>query len=451
MKGFVCCLILLVSYLESFSQKEYFIYIQSETENSFFVQINEKTYSSTSSGYLILSRLKDSSYSFKIGFPQNKWPEQQFSIEIKSEDRGFLLKNFDEKGWGLFDLQTMAVQMSVESGEKDKAGKKEMKEVSAFTDILSKAANDPSLREKSIALVKYDEKPPVAQHIVVTEPIGIANEQAPGNINRLNEEGTKKNDSSFAVKKESVKNADTTKIAEQQKKAGEPIVKAAEESKKKTDSLAIVKQTVDKKEEPPAAAKNEKNSKATDAKVDSAVNYKRSLVTKKSESSTTEGLGLTFVDQYADGQKDTIRIVIPNPSTQFVKENEQPADERKFLDITEQSKESEFPAAKSIAKKDCSSIASENDFLRLRKKMAGLKTEEAMINEAKKGFKPKCFTNEQIKNLGNLFLNEAGKFQFYEAAYPYSSDRDNFTVLQTELKENYFIHRFKNLVKTSSL
>jgi hypothetical protein len=61
------------------------------------------------------------------------------------------------------------------------------------------------------------------------------------------------------------------------------------------------------------------------------------------------------------------------------------------------------------------------------------------------------FYDRADKELGNLFLNEAGKFQFYEAAYPFSSDKDNFAVLQTELKDNYFIHRFKNLVKPGSL
>ena len=74
-------------------------------------------------------------------------------------------------------------------------------------------------------------------------------------------------------------------------------------------------------------------------------------------------------------------------------------------------------------------------------------SDEAMINEAKKEFKSKCYTVDQIRNLGNLFLNEAGKFQFYEAAYPNSSDKTGFVALERELKDPYFIHRFKNLVK----
>ena len=78
--------------------------------------------------------------------------------------------------------------------------------------------------------------------------------------------------------------------------------------------------------------------------------------------------------------------------------------------------------------------------------MAGQKTEEEMINESKKVFKSKCFTTEQVKNLGNLFLTEAGKFQFYEAAYPFNSDQDKFASLQVEFKDAYFIHRFKKMV-----
>ena len=78
--------------------------------------------------------------------------------------------------------------------------------------------------------------------------------------------------------------------------------------------------------------------------------------------------------------------------------------------------------------------------------MASQKSDEAMINESKKTFKTKCFTTEQVKNLGNLFLNEATKFQFYEVAYPISFDRSNFESLQEEFKDAYFIHRFKKLV-----
>jgi hypothetical protein len=53
----------------SHAQKIYFIYLQTETGEPFFIRLNDKLYSSTASGYLILPRLIDSNYTFKLGFP----------------------------------------------------------------------------------------------------------------------------------------------------------------------------------------------------------------------------------------------------------------------------------------------------------------------------------------------------------------------------------------------
>jgi hypothetical protein len=475
MSRFICCVLFFAFCSAAFSQRIYFVYLQSEAEQPFFVKIGEQTYSSTPAGYLVLSQLKDSSYTIKVGFPQNKWPDQQFSIAIKSKDHGYLVKNFGEKGWGLFDLQSMSVQMAENNS---KAVKKELREVSAFTEILSKAANDPSLREKPVfAVAKNDQKTENVSPAVINEqnnstsqPVNElktaakTGEKATGNVPASAVTGgkdvAKQPDSSAKLV---VKKADSasskTEIA---KKETRPVITDSQvvaSAKQQPDTNAkgtirqqdpVTKTEVVKKETRPAAIDSQSLASAKEeSKTPPIDTYKKSIVTKKSESSTTDGFGLTFIDQHADGQKDTIQILIPNAKEVLAKESDQRANEKKFLDITDE--ESKPIGSKAIAKNSCSSVASENDFLKLRKKMAGQKTEEAMIEEAKKGFKAKCYTTEQIKNLGNLFLNEAGKFQFYEAVYPYSSDRDNFTVLQTELKDNYFIHRFKNLVTPGSL
>ena len=39
-------------------------------------------------------------------------------MAMYNKDHGFLVKNFDGKGWGLYDLQTSAVQMPVSGGAK---------------------------------------------------------------------------------------------------------------------------------------------------------------------------------------------------------------------------------------------------------------------------------------------------------------------------------------------
>lgn len=435
---FIGTVLLLAFCSVAFSQKVYFIYLQSEAEQAFFVKINDATYNSAPAGYLLLSNLKDSTYNFKVGFPQNKWPDQQFSVTIRSKDRGYLLKNFGEKGWGLFDLQTMSVQMS-ENGAREKTGKTEFKEVSAFTETLSRAANDPSLKEKPVfAVIKKEEKAQAVQPAIVKTEKTAPKEQTVSESPAQ----TKNDEKSESIVPPVTKEAS---VVLKGQTADEP------DTGLKKEEPPIVRENIEKKEASATVLTGDENiSQKEKIKSSPVQEYKKSVVVKRSESSTTEGFGLTFVDQFADGQKDTIQIIIPNSNLLIAETRDQPTEGKKFLDITESSVEDKPAIAANINKANCSSSASENDFLKIRKKMAGQKTEEAMINEAKRAFSAKCFNTVQIKNLGNLFLNEASKFQFYEAAYPYSIDRDNFAVLQAELKENYFIHRFRNLVKSGN-
>jgi len=408
MKRFILCFLFLANVFIALSQKVYFVYLQAEQEQPFFVKMNEKLYSSTASGYLILSGLHDSSYNFSVGFPQNKWAEQNFSVAVNSKDHGFLLKNFGETGWGLFDLQTLAVQMPSAANIKSDAGtKSEKKEVSVFTDILSKAVDDPSLKEKNVQQKAEEKKPDVIPQEVV-----------------------KKEEPKVEIK--------------------EPIV---------TKSAETTEQPVIIKEDAKVEIKEQSIPKTEEEKITPAESYKRSLVTKKSESSTTEGFGLVFIDTYDNGTSDTIRIIIPNPKPVANEIKEEPKTEMKFLDIIPDTSKKieeknaeiktaiiEQPVQKAITKKACTDIATENDFLKLRKKMAAEINDDGMVDEARKYFKTKCFTVSQVKNIGSLFLNDAGKYKFFDAAYPYVFDVENFASLQAEMKDDYYIKRFRAML-----
>ena len=149
MKRLVLVLFFIKFCLLSFSQRVYYIYIQSEAEQPFYVKMNEKIVSSASKGYLILSNLRDSTYNFAVGFAGNKSIEQKFAVTVKGNDHGYLLKNFNEKGWGLFDLQTMSVKMNLSDAEIATEKKVPVKkDQSVFTQILAKAADDSTLLEK---------------------------------------------------------------------------------------------------------------------------------------------------------------------------------------------------------------------------------------------------------------------------------------------------------------
>ena len=493
MKRLVQGIFILLFPLAALSQKEYFIYLEADGGQAFFARVGDKTISSSTGGYLILPQLRDTTHTFIVGFPGNKWPEQRFTVSIRGKDHGYLLKNFEGKGWGLFDLQTMSVQMAAGSTT---AKKQDVSNgsVSLFTEILSKAANDPSLREKPVFASNISQQPskPVQAVNKTSETVVAAPKKeepkllAPDTVSKKEEvvakqetkkeeprpvavdtvsikeevitklETKKDNPPSQEIQKEDtvVKTADSLKstarqeptVKEQEKPVTlkeEPVVAKTEAGKEEEETA--VNQAELKKESiemPVNTSATSENALTTNTGRTNSPDYERSEVIKKAESSTTDGFGLVFIDKIADFRQDTIQIFIPNARTILGDARKKAANDRKFLDIDENTK----AVTKSSARINCSSQATEDDFFRLRKKMAGIKDSESMINEARKEFKGKCFSVDQIRNLGNLFLNEAGKFQFYEAAYPNSSDKTGFTVLQEEFRDPYFVHRFKNLV-----
>ena len=112
MKYLVVSFVLFFCTLQTFGQQEYFTYLQTTDNQAFYIRINNNVYSSTSGGYLILSKLPDNTVTVTIGFPKNVFPEQLFNIPVNHKDAGYLLKNFDDKGWGLVNLQTQAILMN---------------------------------------------------------------------------------------------------------------------------------------------------------------------------------------------------------------------------------------------------------------------------------------------------------------------------------------------------
>jgi len=98
-------------------------------------------------------------------------------------------------------------------------------------------------------------------------------------------------------------------------------------------------------------------------------------------------------------------------------------------------------------KKNCINIATDNDFLKLRKKMAAEGSDESMIEVAKKNYKTKCYSTDQIKNLSVLFLKDEWKYKFFDESYQFTSDAENFKTLQSQLSDVYFIGRFQAMLQ----
>ncbi len=397
MRAMVTFLLVLFSAISALAQQNHFVYIQADNRQPFYVKLGNKVYSSSYSGYIILSKLKEGDTSLTVGFPKNEFPEQQFNISIGKSDLGFGLKNFAEKGWGLFNLQSLNTIYAGARPATTSNNKTTEKKADAFSDMLSQVTGDSSLKE---SLVK-EEKPQPVQKITDTVVRKVVSEDP------------------------------RPKVEEK------PIVKAEIPVRK----TAITKAAEFVNEEAYSAIYLvDKGSEVKDTVYISIPLEKAEINQEKKEKPVTD---VKFLDIEVDpSKKENIKTVTADTVKNEVKEIRPVADSTKL-------KASLQPVLVSTKQlnADCGSVATEDDFKKLRKKMAAQSNDDAMIYEARKAFRMKCYTTEQVKNLGSLFLTDVSKYSFYDAAYSRVSDPGNFESLVSELKEEYYINRFKAMLR----
>ena len=83
----VCLFLLLIIFSTSLSaQTAHFLYIQSDNSQAFYVRLNNKVFSSSDLGFLIIPKLQSGKISLIIGFPKNKWNSLNYDIAIENKD-----------------------------------------------------------------------------------------------------------------------------------------------------------------------------------------------------------------------------------------------------------------------------------------------------------------------------------------------------------------------------
>src|SRR6186997_1023487 len=420
------------------AQKVYFIYLQTDNQQPFYARMGEKIYNSTTYGYLILSNLHDSTYSVNIGIQGSEVADQPYSVTVNKKDQGFLIKNFGDKGWGLFNITSMVTIMPqskpVNSAQTVKT---EKREDNAFTNLLAKAADDSTIKEKPIVEKPVEKKAETTASN--TEKKEEVKEIAPSSQSEIK--------NGVPTSQSDIKNGIIVApvlVKEEPKIDGQDSKNAA---KMKEDSIAVAKAKEDELLKQEELRKQDSIEKAK-TQITTEGEYKRSVVKLKSESSTTAGIGLVFLDILSDQITDTIRVLI-QPDTKKATPVQSNQEEKKFLDIhpvDSVAVEKDVTQKAAVKSNNCKAVAVEDDFFKLRKRMAGANNDDAMITEAKKVFKTKCFSTTQVRNLSALFLTDESKYKFFDAAYQYVSDLENFSTLQSALKDEYFINRFKAMI-----
>jgi hypothetical protein len=355
---------------QCFAQKKYFIYIQAEDKQPFYVMINKKNYSSSINGHLVIPKLKNGKYFFVAGFPKDKYPEQKFTCVVEDKDQGFVLKQYGSDGWGLFNVVTFKSTMS---------NAKEWE------------------KEKSV----YDT-------ITIEDDIAIA----PVVKKQVNSGLTSLEKSTEAVK-ESYKEATLSPP---------PKYVALETEKNEFKSQEEIQPEILKE-----------NQKLVNNHPSSIKRIVRTL-----QKGSAQGLDEIYVD-YTVSPSDTIALFIP------LEKNVQ----------NEVATTTQIPIIDSIQRKrvgnanqyntSCVYLATETDYAKTRKLMSLETTDDKMIATAKKTFKGKCFTVDQIKNLGLLFLAEQNRLKFFTNARTHVYDTLNFVTLETQFTLSSIIEQFRKL------
>jgi hypothetical protein len=411
------------------AQQVHFVYLQTENSQPFYVKVNNKVVSSSPEGYVIIPNLVDNTYEMVIGFPKNEFPEEKFTVPVDKKNEGFLVKNFGEKGWSLFNMQTLAV---INKTETPTVAVTTKIQDDPFSKMLASVVKDSSLLQK---IEPVAEKPADT----VTQTPAVVDTPANAGVAVV-----EKPDSNTIETPVVEKPAPITRILNLREKAGVEMI-YVDKGEKDNDTVRIFMPVseAENKKEGQVSVKESKINDAPSGIDTSHLTITPTIVTAPPTS--YDAKETSVVKDSSFEKKETVErpaIIIYDSSSAVTKSSEVAKAANKESEIIV------LPRAATSSKvnSDCKSFATDSDFLKLRKKMAAENNNEDMINAAKKVFRSQCFSTEQIRNLSYLFLNDEGKYMFFDAAYAYTSDSDQYANLESQLTDPYYITRFKAMI-----
>lgn len=360
----------------STAQQQYFIYIQSESQKTFTVSVNGKTYNA-SNGYVIIPQLYNGFHKLSLQIPGK--PLLAYQVRIDKKDVGLSLEEKDNT-YSLVSLQSKETVLPEENKEPvaDKPTQKPTSAVVATDTEFAKMLNG---------------KPKSAQQ--KTENAAVVN------------------------------NVPIKETVKETVQSGKP------------DNVAK-----------PLASKT---------------------IIKSNQKTTDAGTSLTFIDINTAGE-DTISVFIPSSeelTSVKPKEVTEPVATKKTQDIEKKPAEQPIKPAPAVAatdsvtnpfkttppepvkiqNTDCKLLATEEDFFAVRKKMSATNTQDKMLDAAEKYFKGKCFSAQQIKQLGHMFLNDQSRVSFFGMAYKYVADPANYIMLESQIFDPKFKEQFRQILR----
>ncbi len=489
------CLVFIVSILSqwaAYAQIPYFVYLQSDNNQVFSVQVNQKKYASSTVGHCIVPGLISGSYKIEVTFNGSDTP-QDYGVDIKDNDQGYLIKAMNGgTDFALLNMKTGALQYSgtekqkaldaakaKKQAEEDKARAGEnarleqeariaaaAKQEAEEKEALERKEKEDALRniqQEATALQQKDsltikEAPEKPKEVIqaAKETMQVVNEEEAAQkalkekqeaeVRKYNEERR------LALEKEKAENVATTSEETSSKNTTSSqgtlsraeIVRLQEEARKidaqgKRDSLLKAK------EQAPA---NKEKSAFLDMDFTMPVPAKDTLTpemppVKKEELKkpklNTESES-TVIEKKAEEKMDSSNMikVEPLPATPSVSTN--PDTPKKEEMLPQKPTEPSKNAA-------CNATASKEEIDLITMMIKAEKNVEEAIDLIRKITRLKCVSTQQVRTMASAFSGEEERYRILDLCYRYTLDKDAYPALANLLSDIYYINRFKALLR----
>lgn len=427
-----------ISFGQQKDQNKLFVYIQNENGSPFYVKTNDTLLSSTQAGYMILPQLLKGNHKITIGFPKKQLPEASFDIHLgSSEDKGFLIKEANHS-FLLYDIRSHQALKPVE--------------------VASSAGN------RIIANPEAETTPPMQKQQeetagsgAVGQPVAVSSPQ------KIQKDTTAPKSNPF----EEMLNAVTgnNETATNPAPVQQPQQENAEDSASETleEMLASANDSPATQPAPPPNTDEPENpvqqtgiaSPEPEKEIPSVDNPRTEIkprpeltfITFPSDStvvlppeekkdSNNQKITLPPEEKKQPEENDLFAGILNEKSSDTLKNQEKKVEEDSDVQQTH------------MINSDCEHLANEDDFQKVRRKMASRSDGQSMYRAAEKYFsKETCYTTAQIQSLAYLFMTDEYRYKFLEMAYAHVYDSGKFSSLVNTLTSDYYRGRFKAMVR----
>lgn len=428
----------------------YFVYIQHEKNQPFYVKHDGKLLSSSAKGYVILPKLSQGKVPLIIGFPKQENAERQFVLRLAGQrDYGYLLKSEGENDYALYDLQTFAtlksggsaapppaeeitvtrisnenatpeqkelmnnVQADVQAALQNQPDTTPAPKKTGFANALDRVLKDDRPDDMPAEMPKS--KPPVQVVAATQDPIvNVPSEPVPSK--KRNKRNSRKERALLTEEEQQL----LAGVMEDEKRA------AAEEA------LAEAAATETTGEATPPPVKKVRKSKKQEPEF---INFGDEQPSTPAVTTTDE----IITDRQAekDARRDKRRAERAEAERRaFVKDS-----------LANSEYAATTPSTVKMVNSDCAQTLETEEFRKLLRSMNSKKSDADMVDVFRKSTRRVCVSTEQVRALTQLIGTEENRYQLLDAAYPRTYDSQQFASLADLLKDEYYRGRFMAMLK----